>query len=188
MDLLRKEKKEIEKNIALRNVEFEKQEEMVLKLYKELPIFHGCMDATGIGKDLAERLHKKLGDRLESVTFTPETKEILAIDVKRGLENKEFLLANDKEFHTQIHSIKRTSNGGKYFKYDAARNESGHADSFWSWSLANHAIGDRKPMNFYDSFYTKRKENQEVKEINNIDDSIIINKGKSLRQVTRWSR
>ena len=74
-----------------------------------------------------------------------------AIDVKRGLEQREFLLSNDKEFHRQIHSIKRTSNGGKYFRYDAERNEKGHADSFWAWALANSAvvITDNKSLNFY---------------------------------------
>ena len=51
----------------------------ILRAYKELPIFKGRMDATGIGRPIYESLHKKLGDRLERVVFTPEEKEIITI-------------------------------------------------------------------------------------------------------------
>ena len=199
--------------IELRNVEFEVQENLILQAYKELPVYRGRMDMTGIGRPVYERLHKKLGDRLEGVVFTPEEKEIMAIDVKRGLEQKEFLLSNDKEFHRQIHSIKRTSNGGKYFRYDAERNEKGHADSFWAWALANSAvvITDNKSLNFYAQRKQKKLElmqglspekteqlkknleekqalyeemrNQEFKQ--NVGDAAVITKGKSLRQINR---
>lgn len=146
--------------IELRNQPFKVQEETILKAYKELPVYRGRMDATGIGKPVFESLHSKLGDRLEGVVFTPEEKEIMAIDVKRGLEQREFLLSNDKEFHRQIHSIKRTSNGGKYFRYDAERNEKGHADSFWAWALANSAVTltVKKSNNFYEQRRRKRQE------------------------------
>ena len=199
--------------IELRNVDFETQEDMILKAYKELPVYRGRMDMTGIGRPVYENLHKKLGDRLEGVTFTAEEKEIMAIDVKRGLEQREFLLSNDKEFHRQIHSIKRTSNGGKYFRYDAERNEKGHADSFWAWALANSAVAltDNKNNNFYAQRRQKRielmqeskPENQEhvqmtveQKELefdkvqvekakHDFGESVVITKGKSLRQINQ---
>ena len=199
--------------IELRNVDFETQENTILQAYKELPIYRGRMDATGIGKPIFESLHKKLGDRLEGVTFTPEEKEIMAIDVKRGLEQREFLLSNDKEFHRQIHSIKRTSNGGKYFRYDAERNEKGHADSFWAWALANSAVTltEHKNSNFYAQRRKKRQElgmesanekavriqqsldekqelfqevqNRELKQ--KVGSAAVIGKGKSLKQINR---
>lgn len=196
--------------IELRNVEFEAQENMILQAYKELPIYRGRMDMTGIGRPVYEKLHKKLGDRLEGVIFTPEEKEIMAIDVKRGLEQREFLLSNDKEFHRQIHSIKRTSNGGKYFRYDAERNDKGHSDSFWAWALANSAVTktEKKSNNFYAqrrlkrleieqeinnptpenrTVITENKETQKIElvqpETKNMDTGSVIHKGKSLRQV-----
>lgn len=146
--------------IELRNQPFQIQQDTILKAFRELPIFRGRMDATGIGKPVFEALHSQLGDRLEGVVFTAEEKEIMAIDVKRGLEQKEFLLSNDKEFHRQIHSIKRTSTGGKYFRYDAERNDKGHADSFWAWALANSAITltQTKSNNFYAQRRQKRIE------------------------------
>ena len=196
--------------IELRNQPFKVQQDTILKAFKELPIFRGRMDATGIGKPVFEALHSTLGDRLEGVVFTPEEKEIMAIDIKRGLEQREFLLSNDKEFHRQIHSIKRTSTGGKYFRYDAERNEKGHADSFWAWALANAAVTktDQKNDNFYAQRRKKRQElmketnieepartatveekqtyNQEVnnqKAVKDFGEAAVIKKGKSLRQV-----
>lgn len=196
--------------IEMRNTPFQQQYETVLKAYKELPIFRGRMDSTGIGYQLGEDLHKKLGDRLERVLFSAEEKEIMAIEVKRGLEQREFLLSNDKEFHRQIHSIRRTSTGGKYFRYDAERNEKGHADSFWAWALANSAVGttDKKNSNFYAQRRQKRielmNENAaqnttpiiQAKETiitnsQNIVDKVempIIRKGKSLRQINAGFR
>ena len=189
--------------IEMRNTPFREQYEIVLKAYKELPIFFGRMDSTGMGYQLGEDLHKILGDRLESVIFSAEEKEIMAIDVKRGLEQREFLLSNDKEFHRQIHSIKRTSNGGRYFRYDAERNEKGHADSFWAWALANSAmaITESKNNNFYAQRRQKRlelmqenkaDENKTVQIENKaeniqqqkiIQDATVITRGKSLRQI-----
>ena len=103
-----------------------------------------------------ERLHKKFGDKIEGVYFTPQMKEQLAIDVKRGLEQHEFALENNKDFHAQIHSIKRMDAIGKYFRYDAERNEKGHADSFWAWALANFASMDAKKLSFYQQYNCKK--------------------------------
>ena len=187
--------------IEMRNMPYDNQYDLVLKAYRELPIFRGRMDSGGIGNQLGENLHKVLGDRLECVQFSPEEKELMAIDVKRGLEQREFLLSNDKEFHRQIHSIKRTYNGGKYFKYDAERNEKGHADSFWAWALANSAVSltEAKSNNFYAQRRMKRIEllnpvpvvadtekaaPEIVKQPVN-DDSKVLKRGKSLRQINK---
>lgn len=180
--------------IELKETTYEKQKEIILKAYKELPIFSGRIDRTGIGDNIYEDVRKKLGDRIEGVQFTQESKQLMAIDVKRGLEQREFLLANDRDFHTQIHSIKRTSNGGKYFTFDADRNEKGHADSFWAWALANMAVGSNETLNFYQQRKQLRIQEQkketvnEIKEPNSELNSInndVIKRGKSLRQINK---
>ena len=197
MGLMPDNKKRGFARIELKNIPFDEQKETILKAYANLPIFKGCMDATGIGRPIYEELHNKLGDKMQGVVFTPETKEVMAIDVKRGLEQREFLLENDKEFHVQIHSIKRTNNGGKYFKYDADRNEKGHADSFWAWALANNAVGDHKAIGFYEQRRMKRESELQNKKNNNneviepvtiqqqIQETNKIPKGKSLRQINK---
>jgi phage FluMu gp28-like protein len=198
--------------IELKNETYKKQKEMIIKAYKELPIFRGKIDRTGIGDNIYEDVHAVVGDRVEGVQFTQESKEILAIDVKRGLEQKEFLLSNDKDFHMQIHSIKRIDRGGgKHFSYDASRDDKGHADSFWAWALANSAVvsTDSKNDNFYAQRRKKKEEfmagispekqeqikkNLEEKQMlyeemreqefkQSVGSAAVITKGKSLRQV-----
>ncbi len=133
------EKKRSVLRIELRNTTFDVQKNIYRKLMNQLPIYRSCIDMGGIGRDLAETLHNEYGERVEPFAFTMQSKEVLAMAVKTGLERNEFELENDREFHAQIHSIKRTPSSGGSFRYDAERNEKGHADSFWAWALANHA-------------------------------------------------
>lgn len=145
-------------DIEMRNTPFEEQLNVIMEIMECLPVVRCCMDMTGMGEPLYEQLHKKYGDRIEGVPFTAETKEIMAVSVRRGLENREFLLQNDRAFHHQIHSIRRESTGTGRFRYDAERTEKGHADSFWAWALANYAItadGSRGP-NFYEQWAAKK--------------------------------
>ena len=198
--------------IEYKNETYKNQKANILKAYRELPIYRGRIDRTGIGDNLYEDVHAEVGDRAEGVQFTQESKELLAIDVKRGLEQHEFLLSNDKDFHLQIHSIKRVDKGGgKHFSYESSRDERGHADSFWAWALANSAIvkTDKKNNNFYaqrrqkrmefmqeteperieneqKTLEQKQEENQELqqkKAVKEFGDAVVITKGKSLRQI-----
>jgi phage FluMu gp28-like protein len=111
-----------------------------------------------MGEPLYEILYKEYGDKVEGINFTSENKEILAVAVKRGLENREFLLPNIQAFHLQIHSIKREATLVGRFRYDAERTEKGHADSFWAWALANHAVSKQGTAvkGFYEQYREKR--------------------------------
>ena len=175
------------------NLSFREQKDICCTLMDNLPIFRGCMDCTGMGLPLYEDLHEKYGDRLEGVTFTMQAKEVLAMDVKKGLEDREFELENDRDFHNQIHSIKRTPTMGGNFRYDAERNEKGHADAFWAWALAYHASKDsNKHSDFYSDYARKKRQtvlqlagNEEL-----LDNSthLTVGRGKSLNSVLRGVR
>ena len=149
-------KKKSVARIEMRNAEFDAQREVFRKLMKNLPIYRSCIDDGGLGKDLAEAMTKEFSGRAEKYHFDMYSKEVLAMSVKTGLERREFLLENDREFHSQIHSIKRTPTSGGSFRYDAERNEKGHADSFWAWALANFASMDAKKIGFYKQYASKK--------------------------------
>ena len=140
------------------SVAFDEQKAIVRKLMSSLPIYRACIDCTGMGSPIHKELHKEYGDRIEGIKFTLQSKETLVMGVKFGLERNEFELENDREFHAQIHSIKRTPSTGGSFRYDAERTEKGHADSFWAWALANHAATAQiGTPNFYDEYARKKK-------------------------------
>ena len=166
----------------MRNTEFETQKGAFCKLYDNLPIYRGAMDKTGMGASIFEDLRGKYGERIEGVTFTAQSKEQLAMGVKFGLEKQEFLLENDRDFHAQIHSIKRTATVGG-FRYDAERNEKGHADSFWAWALANYAAeGKNRSINFYDQWARSKRQTIELSDAQAQAESSV-KRGKSLQSV-----
>jgi phage FluMu gp28-like protein len=138
---LKNDKKISVAEIEFRSTGFEEQYSAMRAIIYGFGPVRCCIDQTGMGGPICERLQKEFGaDRVEGIEFTSEAKEVLAIGVKRGLENREFLLPNIQAFHLQIHSIKRMTTLVGRFRYDAERDEKGHADSFWAWALANHAI------------------------------------------------
>ncbi|MCL2556860.1 MAG: hypothetical protein FWE09_00110 [Treponema sp.] len=145
--------------IEMRGETFEYQRDQIRMIIRSgLPVVRLCVDATGVGMDTAETLEREFGSALvERVAFTLQSKDALARGVKEGLEQREFLLESDRKFHRQIQSIKRHSLPGGGFRYDAERDENGHADGFWAWALANRAIpraGARK------GFYQQRRESR----------------------------
>jgi phage FluMu gp28-like protein len=179
----------------MRNADFDAQTAVLNKLMENLPIYRCCIDDGGIGRNLAENAHKRYGERAELYHFGLQSKEILAMGVRTGLERREYELDNDRNFHAQIHSIKRTPSSGGSFRYDAERNEKGHADSFWAWALASYATDGKKiEPNFYAEY--ARKKNDSVVTLNNGNiepsnipqTSLTRTRGKSLSSVLRSVR
>ena len=179
----------------MRNADFDAQTAVLNKLMENLPIYRCCIDDGGIGRNLAENAHKRYGERAELYHFDLQSKEILAMGVRTGLERREYELDNDRDFHAQIHSIKRTPSSGGSFRYDAERNEKGHADSFWAWALASYATDGKKiEPNFYAEY--ARKKNDSVVSLNNGNiepsnipqTSLTRTRGKSLSSVLRSVR
>ncbi len=179
----------------MRNADFDEQTAVLDKLMENLPIYRCCIDDGGIGRNLAENAHKRYGERAELYHFDLQSKEILAMGVRTGLERREYEIDNDRDFHAQIHSIKRTPSSGGSFRYDAERNEKGHADSFWAWALASYATDGKKiEPNFYAEY--ARKKNDSVVTLNNGNiepsnipqTSLTRTRGKSLSSVLRSVR
>lgn len=146
--------------IEMKDKPYEYQRDQIRKIMKSLPVVRACIDQTGQGEDTTETLQNEFGEtKIEGVIFGVESKEVMAIEVRTGLEKREFLLQNDDKFRRQCHSIKRVPTTGGHFRYDSQRDGDGHADSFWAWALANHAItpGGKERTGFYQQ-YKERKE------------------------------
>jgi phage FluMu gp28-like protein len=175
--------------IEMRDEKFEFQLDQFRKIMRNLPVVRACIDQTGQGEPLYERLREEFKSKVEGVIFNLESKGILALNVKTGLERQEFLLQNDGRFHRQIHSIKRIPVSGQNFKYESERDEDGHADSFWAWALANHAVigAANTSPNFYKKWREKRE--QEEKSEKDAAASMVVSakplRGKSRDRVLR---
>lgn len=163
LGLLPDNKKIAVAEIEMKNKTFEYQRDQIRKMMKLLPIARCAIDKTGQGLDTTETLQKEFGSsKIEGIEFNIASKEILAIEVRTGMEMKEFLLHNSSKFQKQIHSIKRIATSGGSFRYDATRDKDGHADSFWAFALANYAVIKQtrsKKVGFYQQWALKHNRN-----------------------------
>ena len=141
----------------MRNADFDSQFDVLCRIMEDLPIYRCAIDNGGIGSNLAENAQKRYGERVEQYRFSLQSKEVLAMNVKMGLERREYELDNNRDFHAQIHSIKRTPSSGGGFRYDAERNERGHADSFWAWALASYAASAKNTTPSFYAEYARKK-------------------------------
>lgn len=87
-----------------------------------------CIDATGLGMQLAERAEQKWGSRVEGVKFTAAIKEDIFGRARAGLEEKTVLLPDDDRVVADFTGIRRIITAAGHSRYDAETNEQGHAD------------------------------------------------------------
>jgi len=100
-----------------------------------------CMDATGLGMQLAEEARSVFGQgRVEGVTFTAPVKEHLAWGLRRALEDGRFLAPALPAVREDLHSVRRLNTVAGHVRFDADSGPDGHADRFWAATLAQHAV------------------------------------------------
>lgn len=95
-----------------------------------------CIDATGIGAQLAEEAAERFGSRVEPVGFTQAVKEEMALRVRRAFEDRAIRVPAARGIREDLHSIMRTLTTSGNARFDAARGRGGHADRFWALALA----------------------------------------------------
>lgn len=139
---------------------FDAQEDLLTKALRQLPVHRLCIDATGLGMDISERMEKKLPLKVEGCTFTNEFKEDIANAAWIAFDRREFQLPPDKDLAEQIHSIKKIVTSGKHARFDTDSNKH-HADKWWAFALANHAIATG-PANTRGQFYAQYRNGKEA--------------------------
>lgn len=96
----------------------------------------GCLDATGIGLQMAERMKERFGGRIEPVEFTLQVKQDLAVRAKRMFEERRIRIPDHPALRRDIGAVKRLITPAGNVRFDADRTEAGHADRFWALALA----------------------------------------------------
>lgn len=140
---------------VLRDAPFDEQEAALDRLLRHRSVRRVCIDATGMGLHLAERLTARYGDdRIQRVVFTAALKGELAGRLRVSAERGLLSIPVDDRIVEDWHSLTRavTSSGG--VRFDAARSEGAHADRFWAAALGIHAAtaGPRGEAEFTTAF------------------------------------
>ena len=127
------------KIIILEKKSFSAQKRVIRNVIKDYPLHRMCIDSTGLGMQLAEELQREFSTIVEPVSFTLKVKEELATYARMIFENRQIRIPDDQELIRDIHSIKKIVTVAGNVRFDADRNEHGHADRFWAMALALHA-------------------------------------------------
>ncbi|MCI0706036.1 MAG: terminase family protein [Ignavibacteriae bacterium] len=129
----------------LKDERFDTQKAFIRHLINEEGITRGCIDATGLGMQLAEELQDEFGF-IEPVTFTADSKERMAVRTKCVFENRQIQIPDDNDLISSIHSIRKLVTPSNNIRFDAERTADGHADDFWALALALEAATGRDNM------------------------------------------
>lgn len=124
---------------VLGDATFAAQEELLDRLMADRRVKRLCVDSTGIGLMLAERLRHRHGFRVEPVHFTAAVKSELAMPLVRLFEGRLIRIPPDPAVREDLHKVRRTVTAAHHVRLDAPKDADGHADRFWALSLACHA-------------------------------------------------
>ena len=125
--------------IELHKKTFGEQEYELYRLLALPQVKRICIDASGLGMQLAERARERFGWKVEEVTFTPAVKEELAYRLRAAFEDRLLRIARDVELRADLRGIKKevTSSGNIRF---VGETEGSHCDRFWAKALRQHAV------------------------------------------------
>lgn len=129
------------KIIPLQNMKFRDQKEILYGVLSHKNFRRACIDATGIGANLAEDAALDFGElRVEEVTFNEKIKEELATDIYVNIENQQSRIPRDKRIRDDFYSVKAITTSAGKKRYEAPTAEDGsHADFYTAKALAVRA-------------------------------------------------
>lgn len=137
------------KVIELQNTKFDIQWQVLHSVLMNKNVRRCCIDATGIGMQLAETAEKYFGKyKVESVMFTGRVKEEMAYKFRTRFEDRTIRIPEDHNIREDFHSIRKVTTASNNIRFDVEKSDvSGHADRFWAAALGVHAaVNDAGPI------------------------------------------
>lgn len=133
-------------HVTLPQTDFDLQEDMLLGLLARRPdLYRLCIDESGLGMQLAEKVVKRYPSRAEGITFSAPTKSVMAHQLKIDFEGRNLELAADRDLMQQIHSVRKVVTVAGNIRLDTDHDDKHHADMFWALALARHAAATQGP-------------------------------------------
>jgi phage FluMu gp28-like protein len=133
---------------VLESMPFTDQEHLLHRVLQNPSLRRLCIDSTGIGAMLAERLKQRFRYRVEAVHFTTQIKSDLAMPLVRLFQDRSIRVPSDPDIREDLHKVRKMVTSAGNVRFDATRDERGHADRFWALALAYHAV-ERAPRRMF---------------------------------------
>ncbi|MEW6489982.1 MAG: terminase family protein [Thermodesulfobacteriota bacterium] len=127
--------------VTLKRASFATQDATLDDLFGRYRVARLCMDQTGMGEKPVEDAKRRYGaSRVEGVLFTGPAKLTLATQGKQAFEDRKIRIPmGDPALRADLHSLKKLPTGTGNFRFDADRDDTGHADRAWACFLGVHA-------------------------------------------------
>lgn len=126
--------------VELHQLPFDRQRQALDNVLCHRSVRRLCIDATGIGRQLAEDAARQYGaHRVEPIVFTPAVQSELASRLRVLAERGRLFIPADDRIHNDWHSLRRHVTSAGHVRYRATRSAFGHADRFWAAALGLHA-------------------------------------------------
>ncbi|MBI1825871.1 MAG: hypothetical protein HY287_05890 [Planctomycetes bacterium] len=128
--------------VEMCNAPFTVQFELLCELLRLPQLRRCCIDAGGLGMQLAEQAVEQFGShRVETIVFTNALKSQMAGALRVAVERRRIVIPADERIRRDWHSVERTVTEAGHFRLAAPRRDGSHADRFWAAALAIHAAG-----------------------------------------------
>ncbi|HEY3266346.1 MAG TPA: terminase family protein [Armatimonadota bacterium] len=125
---------------SLCNARYDDQEAAAADAIQHGGVERLCLDATGLGDNIGERLYARFPRNVIPVKFTLPGKRSMATDMRWAMQNGGIALPRDRGLLEQLHSVRNTVTEPGNLRLDAPRGRH-HADQFWALALAIEAAG-----------------------------------------------
>jgi len=124
--------------IEMRGCRFAEIEAELYRLLRMPQIKRACIDATGLGAQLAERAAERFEWKVEPITFTAPMKEELAFGLRADFEERRLRIVCDNQLVADLRGIKKEVTESGNIRFLGESGDS-HCDRFWAKALRQHA-------------------------------------------------
>jgi phage FluMu gp28-like protein len=124
--------------IEMRGCRFAQIEETLFRLLRLRQLKRACIDATGLGAQLAERAAERFEWKVEPITFSGPMKEELAFGLRADFEERRLRIVRDEKLVADLRGIKKEVTESGNIRFLGESGDS-HCDRFWAKALRQHA-------------------------------------------------
>jgi phage FluMu gp28-like protein len=129
--------------IELRDTPFSEMEHELFRILALPSVKACCIDATGLGMQLAERAEQRAGWKVEKITFSASIKRDMAYALRNACEGRQLRNDISPALRADLRAVRREVTGADTLRI-VGESEDGHCDRFWAKALRQHAAKQRR--------------------------------------------
>ena len=124
--------------IELQNQPFPEIKRQLYQILRLPAVKRCCIDATGIGMQLAEEAQFQFGYKVEPLTFSSSVKENLAFTLRCDFEERKLRIVSDDKLRADLRGLKKEVTVAGHIRF-VGESEDSHCDRTWALALRQHA-------------------------------------------------